>query len=331
MADLPAFIPRDGQLLATPPIKMETTLYMFVLDADWDKLNALCDRYLNLGGPTIYRPLLPSVMLYCSYARSSPTIDPIGWCPEKDFGFWVPVVAGHYEGPLYIPDRLLVFTPYLWVDSGVAMVGGREVYGFPKALGTLTMPATTADPAAFTVDTQVIPREGPNAEVVVKRLLEVGKLDGGLWDELKTLWQSGESIIGAIEELIVRLLSGQAKLPVPNPVMLINLLRNLGKQLPMVFLKQFPAIEAATAAGGKACYQAIIEAPISVTSGVTGGFLGGEYGITINAFDSHQIVENLGLRPAEQRGDQAVMKSLLHGWVQFNASVDAGTIIWQKP
>ena len=62
MSDLPDFIARDGQLLATPPIKMETTLYMFVLDADWDKLNAMCDRYLNLG-PTVYRPILPACML----------------------------------------------------------------------------------------------------------------------------------------------------------------------------------------------------------------------------------------------------------------------------
>jgi hypothetical protein len=326
MSDLPDFIARDGQLLATPPIKMETTLYMFVLDADWDKLNTLCDRYLNLG-PTVYRPILPAVMLYCSYARSSPTQNPIGWCPEKDFGFWVPVVAGHYEGPVYVPERVLVFTPYLWVDSGVAMVGGREVYGFPKAQGSLVMPATTHDPATFTVDTQVIPREGPNAEVIIKRLLEVHKLDGGLWDELKSLWKSGGSILLAIEELLVRLVTGHGKLPVPNPVLLLNLLRDIGKQLPMVFLKQFPDISASN----KACYQAIVEAPIQITSGVTGGFLGGEYGITINRFDSHEIVENLGLRPAETHGDSSLMKSLLHGWVQFDASVAGGKVIWQRP
>ena len=326
-AELPTFIPRDGQLLATPPIKMETTLYMFVLDADWDKLNQMCDRYLNLGGPTIYRPILPGLILYCSYARSSPTANPIGWCPEKDFGFWVPVVAGHYEGPLFIPERILVFTPYLWVDSGVAMVGGREVYGFPKAYGVMTMPATTDDPAVFTVDTQVIPREGPNAEVVQRRILEVGKTGGGLWDELKTLWQSGESILGAVEELLTRLLSGHARLPIPNPLMLLNLLRNIGKQLPMVFLKQFPAIEQ----GDKACYQAIVEAPIAITSGVTGGFLGGEYGITLHSFDSHQITDNLGLQPASQNGDAATMKSLGQGWVKFDARVDGGTIVWQRP
>jgi hypothetical protein len=325
--NLPPFIARDGQLLATPPIEMSTTLYLFLLDADWDRLRALVDRYLNLGGPTVYRPLLPMVMLYCSYARSRPLSDPIGWCPEKDFGFWVPVAAGRLDNGVFVAERALVFTPYLWVDSGVAMVGGREVYGFPKQLGTLTMPAAPSDPATFTIDTLVIPREGPDAECTERRILEVARLDADGWEELRTLWQSGAHLLGAFGEILARFATGRGELPVLDPAFLLGLIGQIGRQLPMVFLKQFPDI----VDGTRAAYQAIVEAPVKIVSGVEGGWLPGEYGVTLHRFDSHRVVENLGLRPADTDGDAARMKSLVHGWVKFDARVDAGSVIWQRP
>jgi hypothetical protein len=324
---LPELIRRDGQLLALPPVSMSTTLYLFLLDADYAKLAALCDRYLNLGGPTVYRPLLPQVMLYCSSARSAPADNPIGWCPEKDFGFWVPVAAGRVDGELFLPERVLIFTPYLWVDSGVAMVGGREVYGFPKQTGRLTMPAGPADPATFTVETLVIPTEAPHAEVVERPLLEVARLEGGLWDELKTLWSSGASLLTALGELVARVASGRDQLPVIDPAFIMRLLGEVGRRLPMVLLKQFPD----AADGTRACYQAIVEAPVEIVSGVRGGWLPGAYGITLHRYDSHRIVEHLGLAPAEEHEGRAIMKSLFHGWVQFEARVQPGAVVWQAP
>jgi hypothetical protein len=328
MERLPPFIARDGQLLATPPITMATTLYMFLLEADWDRLNALCDQQLNLGGSTVYRPLLPSVMLYCSAERTAPVNDPIGWCPEKDFGIWVPVAAGHLDGGgRFVAERALVFTPYLWIDSGVAMTGGREVFGFPKATARLGMPAGPTDPASFTVDTQVVPRFAPDSEVVERRLLEVARLEGGLLDELATLWHTGEGLLGALGHAIARLATGHARLPLVEPGLILGLLRQVGRRVPMVFLKQFPD----AADGTRACYQALVEASIDVVSGLEGGWLPGEYGITVNRYDSHRIVENLGLKPAESDGERALVKSLVHGWVRFDARVQPGRVVWQAP
>jgi hypothetical protein len=323
--ELPDYISRDGELLAIPPIKLGTTLYMFMLDADYDALQAVCDRYLNLGGETVYKPLLPAVMLYCSRVDNFPVVDPIGWCPEMDFGFWIPVAAGKVRGKDWIPERALAFTPYLWVDNGVALIGGRTVFGFMKEIGVMTMPATTGDPALFTIDTQVVPHYGPTSQVVTKRLWEVHKTSGGLWDELKQLWSGGVNLLDAIAEILQK--HGPGSVPVLTPEFILTLLSDVGRRLPMVFLKEFPD----AADGRKACYQAIIEAGVDITSDIQGGWLGGEYAATIWRYDSHRIVEKLGLKPVDVDGNRAVVKSLFHGWVKFDAVVKNGTIIWQRP
>jgi uncharacterized protein with NAD-binding domain and iron-sulfur cluster len=318
------FIPRDGQLMATPPISMKTTLYTYLLDADLDAIRAMCDRYLNLGGPTVYRPLVPWVTLYCSYAESAPVNNPIGWCPEKDFGFWVPVVAGRVEGSLFIPEKMQVFTPYLWVDSGVAMVGGREVYGFPKELGEMTMPAKVGDPARFTVDTLVIPKYGPDSRTVNERILDVKRMDASVWEELEQVFADGDTFLKAIEELFAQ--HGPGRFPVPDGKLFLQFLTQVGRQLPMVFLKQFPGI----GEGPESVYQAIVEAPVAITSGVSGGWLPGEYEIDLWSFDSHEIVKNLGLRVHSQDGNKAQLRSLAHMWMKFDGLVKGGRVVHQR-
>jgi hypothetical protein len=327
MSEQPKYVLRDADLLTRPPFKMEMDLYLFLLDADWEKLNAICDRELNLGGPTVYRPLLPCVVLYCSYSRVAPSENPRGWCPEKDFGFWIPVVAGHYEGPLFVPERVLTYTPYIWVDNGIAHSGGRELFGFFKQVGRMTMPRSTSDPAVFTVDTMVIPRWGADAECVERPILDVRRRDATLWEEIQSIWTSGLNLLDFVGEVLERLVTGEGRLPVPDPAFVVKLLKEIGKSVPMVFLKQFPDV----GSDERACYQAIVEAPIRVVSDVKGGNLKGEYAVTVWSYDSQKIVDSLGLRPIEVDGNRAVMASLADAWMKFDAQVDTGTVLWKQP
>jgi uncharacterized protein with NAD-binding domain and iron-sulfur cluster len=320
----PPFIPRDGVLMATSPVSMKTTLHMFLLDADMAAIGKLCDTYLNLGGERVYRPLVPWICLYCSSAESAPVDPPIGSCPEKDFGFWVPVVAGRMEGPLFVPEKIQIFTPYLWVDSGVAMLGGHDVYGFPKQLGKLTMPDAPSQQARFTVDTLVIPLFGRDSRVVEKRILDIQRVDESVWDVLEQLWADGETILEAIYESVAQ--HGPGRIPVPGWELFRQLLGDIfGRELPMVFLKEFPGVEL----DGGACYQAIVEAPVKITSGITGGRLPGLYQIDLWSFDSHQIAKNLGLR-AEQEGNRSRMRSLAHAWVKFDGIVEGGKVVYER-
>ena len=324
MAELPKYVVRDGELIAYQPIEMNTTVYMFMLDSDWDSLQALCDHCLNLpGSKTVYRPLLPFAMFYASTIDNREVNDPKGWCAEVDFGFWIPCSAGHIEGSEYKIDRFLVFTPNLWVDNGIALVGGRTMFGYPKEIARFTMPAQPSDPAVFTVDTQVLPKYGPNERVVWRRLIEASKIDASPWQELKQIWSGGENILNAIEDVLNQ--HGPGRYPVPTIQLVMQLMRDFGKTMPNVYLKQFPDI----VDGHNACYQAICEAPITITSGIKGGFLFGDFAVRIHNYESHQLVKSLGLKYDSQDGDVYTIKSLVHGWTQFSAIVEPGTIIYQ--
>jgi uncharacterized protein with NAD-binding domain and iron-sulfur cluster len=314
---LPAYI-TSGQLMAVPPLRMRTDLSMFLLEASPGPLEALCDRYLNLpGSPVRYRPLSPHVVLYCSTADTAPVDDPIGWCPERDFGFWLPVVGqARDEDPRYA-----VFTPYLWVDSGVAMMGGREVYGFAKELGRLTMPedrnADGTRAGLHAIDTLVLTRYGRQTCVSEQRLLTVTPR-GGLASSLRSLVGSGGHLLEQREYL------QQAGAPASFLGFLRGILED--RQLRMVFLKQFPDV----VDPGRACYQAIVEAPIRITSSVRGGVMSSGFDVTLAACASHPLVEVLGLRCARWSTAEAVVPSRLAVHLSFDAAVDPGEVVHER-
>jgi hypothetical protein len=206
---LPPYI-SSGQLIAQPPIRMRTSLSMFMLEASLPELTALCDRTLNLrGSPTHYRPLGPHVTLYCSAQdRHGPIEDPIGVCPENDFGIWVPLIARGPDGR----ERHVVFTPWLWVKQ---------------------------------------------------------------------------------------------------------------RELRMVFLKQFPDAADAT----RACYQAIVEAPVVITSDVRSKLLPGGFSVDIVTHASHPLVDLLGLHPTRRTLASTELSSRLSLWAGFEARAERGEII----
>jgi hypothetical protein len=314
------YIRRDGEMISSTPIKIETTLYMFALSCDWNALNAVCDRYLNIGGETTYRPLAPMCILYFSEVDNYPIADPIGWAPEIDFGFWMPVGAGRTKGGVWVPERPLAFTPYIWVDSGLAIIGGRTVFGFMKEMGRMRMPATPKDEPYFFLETDVIRKFAPESKVEQLALIETRKAKTSLWTELKDFGRMGENLLKAAGEILAA-----DPLPVPSAGMGIEMLKDFGTRVPMVFLKQFPAAEDAS----KACYQAIVEAPVEIVGDVKGGWLKGEFEVDIWSYDSHKIVESLGLKGTTSQGKTTV-RSLLQGWTQFTAIVQPGVVAYQR-
>ena len=45
-------------------------------------------------------------------------------------------------------------------------------------------------------------------------------------------------------------------------------------------------------------------------------------------YDSHRLVEKLGLSPTKTAGNVATVESLAQGWAKFEARVDKGTIVY---
>lgn len=326
----PPFIQMDGQLLGIPPIGLDTEVYMFLLPADYGKLREICDQQLNLmpKGPdqTVYRPVGPFVVLYASKLINYPYGDPIAYVPELDYGIWLPVFAGKEKGPLFVPERVLTYSPYIWVDNGLALIGGRTVYGFAKEIATMTpFPSDPKHATRFSMKTQVVKTYGPDQPAQDLRLIDVQRKEMSILEELRGLWQGVESVLDAFEESVSRLLSGHAEVPVPSFQSIRDLISSMTFGMRMVFLKQFPDAPDAT----RACYQAIVETDVPITGGLSGGWLSGEYSIDIYRYQSHQIVKTLGLYPVRSDDEKDTVVPLAHGWAKFKAVVQNGTILWE--
>jgi hypothetical protein len=87
-----------------------------------------------------------------------------------------------------------------------------------------------------------------------------------------------------------------------------------------VFLKQF---RDATDTH-RACYQAIIEAPLQVQIFRQGGFLSGKYVLRVNSLASHPLADLLGLRL--ENGEQ---QSQLGLWMKLDFMVGDGVEVWK--
>lgn len=306
------YVRRDGELLTVPPVGLGVDMRAFVLRADMGKLTELCRDHLNLGPGADYRPAGPFVVLYASDLDH---IIPAGTIGGSEFGIWVPVIARADGGK---DRRLLTYTPYLWVDSSAALIGGRAVYGFPKHMGRLSMPRTSGQAFELSVDAEVV--HLPQGKAEWRRLFTVKPTDGSPWQEPTTAWSAAE-----ILELVKLMLEVVDEIDSPTIELLAQLMRP-GDGMPMVFLKEYPDVDASW----RACYQAVIETPIEIMGSAKSGRIPGRFEVAFERHWSHNIVSELGLQTVNQpqtSGD--VVPVLAAGYMRFKSRVAGGKIIWQ--
>lgn len=318
--ELPRYIVRDGELLAVPPIALDIAVHSFVLRADLEKLTALLDKHLNHGGETVYRPLAPLAILYCSRVDNYPIPDPYGWVPELDFGIWIPALACTRKGGALEPQRLVTFTPYIWVSSDVALTNGRSFYGFTKDLGFMQLPRDDADPAPFTLEAEVVPRFGPKSSSERRPLLSIARAEGS--GALRPLGRAGMDLFGVLSEAALQSVRGGTSIA-DAMELARSMIRGPAGGMRMVFLKQFPD----AADPRRACYQAVVEADIQITTPVEGGLVGGAWEACIEQYDTHRIVDTLGLKPVRQRGTTSVCAPITQAFAKFGAVIGPGQIV----
>lgn len=325
---LPNYIARGGELVMAPPLALRgTTMYSFLVNADLGALTRMIDAQLNAvsaASGTVYKPLFPMVAIVCAGADDSCSRTPPdslkGWMGERDFGVWVPVVAGEVKHGVWIPKRICWYLPYVFVDNVAAMVTGREVYGFFKQQAQLAMPPTPRSRGMFSIDALVIPKFTPHSQAEVLRLLTITSAsdDGAapegawttvreaadaLWDLLKKNWFDGRDEVNDGRAISLWELAKQ----------LLEML--VSGNVPLVFLKQFR--DAGVAA--KACYQAVVEAPAHLERLYAGWFTH-PHDIAITPADSHPIVAECGLE-----GHQ--IRSELGFWVKMDFVMQPGVVI----
>jgi hypothetical protein len=309
------YIDRGGELVYQPPFVAEgVEYYGFILDADKGKLQELCDRYLNapIGGGRRFLPAGGFVLLACCNLSSLRSITPpynnFGRFAEREVAFWVLVIDK-------VKERLYWFLPYIFVDNTYAMAMGREVYGFPKSVGTIVIPPSPDQAADLSLETLVVKKYPPLSKGEVLRLVQVRKAADvysgpiGSWHDLGDL----------VKELVAFLddeldLFDDIRLFLRTTDDLLNL------KIPMLFLKQIRDVVEPQ----KAAYQAIVETTPSSSKVHEGRILGSNYDVAIAQCDSHPICADFGMKPT------GTLRSKINFYVKFDFEIGLGTTIQAK-
>ncbi len=307
-----------------PHAQQDAQLAAFFFDADSQQLTALCNQYLNFptNGHTRYLPLLPKVVVLFAdmFVASRDERDgQVGRFPQTEVSFWIPTVAMRSVGGLFVPDHLAWFVPQLFVDESNSIATGREVYGFNKQAAHFEKPASIRHPV-FAVDVLGVKHFTPQATGQHERLLEIRRIGDARTgdapvDERPPMWQSWDDAQADVLPQLLKTVAADTK----NKLVEITTML-ITHQMRLVFLKQFRDITDTRLA----CYQAIVEAPLSLLQFQQGGSLSGDYVLHINPLDSHPIAQTLGLRLEhdEQRASIGL-------WMKLDFLLGAGTEIWK--
>lgn len=146
----PPYLARPSEQAFAPPYcQAGCALYGFALPAEQSRLSALVERFIVAPSKGSVRARVEAehVLLYfCDFARSSSLAPPErGWLGERECGIWIPLLLPGHPQPTFMVHSM-------FVDSGPAMVSGREVLGFPKQIGAVSVEREPARAGALSLD-----------------------------------------------------------------------------------------------------------------------------------------------------------------------------------
>ena len=151
-------------------------MYAFLLHADPKRQQQMYDRYLNgpCGGVVEYERGRSARRAQLHNAESRRSADP----PDRQRGYFleneVAIWSLGYDSQ---HERYSTFVPYMFVDQGSAMAMGREVYGFPKQLGVVSMPGPDERPDEFVLETPGVAKWGENEQFTQQTLITISQTD----------------------------------------------------------------------------------------------------------------------------------------------------------
>jgi hypothetical protein len=293
---LPDYVVRPGEPCHQPPFACDSTqLYGFYVEGDRKTIQEkLIDPALNhpTDGKTNFHTFTDFVMITYSITERGTSTEPpdsdMGYVPEYCWTVWVPVISVKKELGLHVAEKLLMYPAFIQVDNAWSLVAGREVYGFPKNQGPLTIPAPGEDAALFSNQSLAFTTYAATSKATMVDIMSITRTEkkttaGEAWDDL------GDAI-----KAVAGFLHKDGGLPLPGLNLLIQIFE-LAKhrEVPAIFLKQFRD----AAEGTKACYQALVEAGCEVTKFSGGGLLDGTYQIKACDYPSMPLASSLGIDP----------------------------------
>lgn len=267
----------------------DASAHCFLVQADYGKLTDLCTRYLNdpSGGKMSCAPAMPTLLLaFIHYPWATPTLPPgdtPGSFSYNELAIWMLVADRNRNArkkSVDPRDAFMWYLPAVYVDDPYALIAGREIYGFPKALGKVAIPPA---PGALAVDVPVLlpaGESGPRS----RRLMELAPKAGGVTPDGK--WQAGAcpSALSLLQGLkLGDMAAALGNLPIFDLFSGTNL----------VCLKQFRD----GANVDEACHQRLVE--IAPKIQVTGGAPLCPYTVRLFDLDHDRLREDLGLDKAQ--------------------------------
>ncbi len=271
----------------------DARMWAFFIEADHDKLAAMCDRVLNTpsGGEVHYVPLTRHVMITfgtMNVTSMPKPYDTMGMVVELHAAFWVYTVAVEKEGPVLVAQHLASFIPTIFVANPISLAGGREIFGFNKAWGWAELP-----------DPDVLDRFHLD---VFGGDFAIGTYAGR--HPLMTLTRADATPLKrspiadldhAIETLVGDVLPGDGELIVPGLHMAESIYHQLrDRTMVNVFLKQFRDV----ANGLQASQQQIIEAASKFDT-IAVQRVHHDYNFVMQHLDSHPFADLLGIAPEQ--------------------------------
>jgi hypothetical protein len=287
MATRPPFLYPPGSPLMHPPLALDKArLYGFWVAGDLAALQASVDRTLNAcsRGQMHFSVLTHYVLLSFAEIRHAHSDYPAdivkGWGKEVDIVTWV-MVGCTKPGDLW--PTFYAYPLHIWVDDCMALINGRELYGYPKYECLYAMPGPDEPPATFRLAAKGFQPYSPETALAMHPLLNVDATSAVRHESTNDVVAWREGLIGCMHH-------------VPGFWDAHPAWRKTFDQwfdrfpgVGQVFLKQFP-----DGGGQRAVYQAIVAAPAKIRAINSLSLLGGSYDLRLHPFDSFPLQQTLG-------------------------------------
>ena len=310
---LPAYV--DYPSVQTLPGRIAFTnvrMSAFYLAADGSALQALCDRLIAApsGGRVQFTPMPSVIMSFTEFPHSVfVNYANRGVATERELSFGIPGIFTRFDGPIPVEIGFALFMPFLFLDNPVALMTGRENYGFFKQTGQIRLPDDPGS-AGFSADVYGCPSFSPAATWGQQRLITLRRVTGAApHPALGLPWHDPMAAARNLTAAMQAAAGGATLAPAAFADFLTG-------SLPQIFLKQFRDI----ADGTRACYQAVTLARYNVTKLINVS-VEDQYAIDLQALDSTPVAAALGLAPATKTG--------LGMRVEMDMQLENGRVLWQ--
>lgn len=299
-----------GNFMLRHPYRIEgITALGAAVQGDRDRMQDLVNRTLNCHGRH-RRYVVAARTVFFTFMRMERMFsanDPGAGCfSETELNVAMLLVAAD------MPPRVVTYMPCLWLDSGPALIAGRDIFGYPKQLGEVTMPAAIGGTAELEARTTVLhrPGQGPASDCTILRMR---RTDAATLEKKNV----ATTELGALEILLESILDLDIKsldqFGLGWPGIQID-------DLSMAWMRQLPSIADSSMASFRSAAEGRFD--VSIRSA---GLLAGDYEVHIPAHHSVRLAEELGL--AAPRQDVTLTAAAAYH-MDFDLTLHAGRDLW---